>query len=131
MKIIGVGIDLVKISRVEGMIRRWGLGFLGKVFTENEQRDCLSQKGKAQYFAGRFAVKEAFLKALGTGMRKGMRWKAIETQRDAFGKPVLKLSGQVRSFADEQGVREVLTSISHDHDYAIAQVMLQGEEGQR
>ena len=128
MKIIGIGIDLVKISRMEAIIRRWRENFLDKIFTHSEQQDCLARKAPHLHLSGRFAVKEALLKALGTGMRNGMRWKEMEIRRDSLGKPVLHLNGRTRQLAEEKGVSEILTSITHDHDYAIGQVILQGVE---
>jgi len=128
MKVIGIGIDLVQVSRVDELLRRWGTRFLEKVFTEAEQQEGLERAAPPRHFAARFAVKEALLKALGTGMRAELRWKDMETRCGALGKPVLHLSGGVLTRAEGLGVGEALVSISHDGDYAIAQVLLQGTE---
>ena len=126
MQVIGIGIDLVRISRIETILRRWETGFLNRVFTLREQRDCLQCHAPHRHLSGRFAVKEALLKALGTGLRDGIRWQEIETLRTPLGKPVVTLTGAALRRAEALGASEVLASISHDHDYAIGQVVLQG-----
>jgi holo-[acyl-carrier protein] synthase len=126
--IIGIGVDLVKISRIHEMTARWGARFLDRVFTPTEQAYCLRRKFPPIHLSARFAVKEAMLKALGTGLRMGTKWKEIETVNNAAGKPEVKLSGQTGRLAAEQNVSEIFASITHDHDYSIAQVLLQGPE---
>jgi len=126
MAIIGIGIDLVKISRMEKIRARWHQHFLDRVFTTNEQHYCLQYHLPHVHFSGRFAIKEALLKALGSGLRDGIRWMEIETVNNQAGKPFVQLTGQARQYADALGVEQILSSISHDHDYAIAQVILEG-----
>ncbi len=125
--IIGIGVDLVKISRVQEMKERWGSRFLDRVFTSVEQEYCLGRKFPHIHLSARFAVKEAVLKALGTGLRMGTRWKEIETVNNPAGKPEVRLWGTTRRIADRQGVSRVFSTITHDHDYSIAQVILAGE----
>lgn len=126
MAIVGIGIDLVKISRMEKIRIRWHQAFLDRIFTADEQAYCLQFQKPQVRLSGRFAIKEALLKALGTGLRDGIRWTDITTVNDAAGKPLVQLRGQARQFADELGVQKILSSISHDHDYAIAQIILEG-----
>lgn len=128
MAIVGIGIDLVKVSRMEKIRERWQQAFLDRVFTVGEQGYCLQYLKSYVHFAGRFAVKEALLKAIGTGLREGIRWTEIETLNIDAGKPLIQLSGQARQSADHLGVNRILGSISHDHDYAIAQVILEGRQ---
>ncbi|MFQ5580466.1 MAG: holo-ACP synthase [Nitrospiria bacterium] len=125
MSIVGTGIDLVKISRVEEITHRWGMRFLDRVFTASERDDCLRRKRPHIHFSARFAVKEAALKALGTGLREGIRWKEIETRNTPEGKPEVRISGEMRRLADAQKVSGIFASMTHDQDYAIAQVILE------
>ncbi len=127
MAIIGIGIDLVKISRMEKIRARWHQHFLDRVFTAREQHYCLQYHLPHIHFSGRFAIKEALLKALGTGLRGGIRWIDIEVANNQTGKPLVQLTAQARKYADDMGVKQILSSISHDHDYAIAQVILEGQ----
>ena len=126
MSILGIGIDMVKVSRMETLIQRWDRRFLDRVFTGVEQDYCLQKPRAHVHFSGRFAMKEAVLKAIGTGLTDGVSWKDIETQRNVSGLPVVHISGRVHQLAGAMGVSDILGSITHDHDYAIAQVILQG-----
>jgi holo-[acyl-carrier protein] synthase len=124
--IIGIGIDLVKISRIEKAGKNHS-AFLERVFTDKERAYCSRQKFAAQHYAARFASKEAVLKAIGTGMSAGMKWTDIEVLHGEGGGPIVNLSGRVKDFMDLKGVRQVLLSYSHDEGYAVAQVVLVGE----
>lgn len=126
MAIVGIGIDLVKISRIKKITARWESQFLGRVFTTNERQYCLQKISSHIHLSGRFAIKEAMLKAFGTGLRDGIKWKEIETLSDPSGKPLIRLFGCARERADHMKVSEIWGSISHDHDYAIGQVILEG-----
>ncbi len=123
--IIGIGVDLVKISRIE-KAGNGHPGFLERVFTEKEREYCGRQKHPAQHFAARFASKEAVLKAFGTGMTAGMRWTDIEVLHGEGGGPIVNLSGAARDLADLKGVKQVMLSYSHDDGYAVAQAVLVG-----
>ncbi len=124
MAIVGIGIDLVKISRLEKITTRWARHFLERVFTAEEQSYCLKKRFPPRHLSGRFAIKEATLKAFGSGLQKGIRWTDIETLKGPSGKPVVRVSGRAFQVAEALGVSEIFASISHDHDYAIGQVLL-------
>lgn len=126
MSVIGIGIDMVEVSRIEELIEHWGPRFLDKIFTPEEQQTCMHRRFPHIHFSGRFAIKEAMLKALGTGLRSGLRWKDISTINNRLGKPTVQLFGRVRERADQMGVSTIFSSISHEQDYAIAQVLLEG-----
>jgi len=125
--IIGIGIDIVKSSRVAAIQHRFGNRFLQRIFTPSELNDSLKQKKAHLSLSARFAVKEALLKALGIGMRMGVRWQEIETTRDALGKPTVQLSGKIQTIARDKQVTAVFASISHEDEYSIAQVVLTGK----
>ncbi len=131
MTIVGIGVDLVKISRIQSMRTQWGTRFLDRVFTPAEQAYCLHRRAPHIHLSARFAVKEAILKALGTGLRMGTRWREIETVNNPAGKPEVRLSGRTRELADERNVADIFASITHDHDYSIAQVILVTNDGNR
>ncbi len=123
--IIGIGIDLVKIDRIQKAGRNHS-GFLERVFTEAERSYCSRQKFAAQHFAGRFAAKEAVLKAIGTGWSAGVKWTDIEVLHGDGGGPIVNVSGRVRDLMDLKGVKQILLSYSHDEGYAVAQAVLVG-----
>ncbi len=123
--IAGIGVDLVKISRIQAVAERWGDAFLNRIFTPTEQKYSLRHRFPHRHLAARFAVKEAVLKALGIGVRFGVKWNEIETVNHPNGGPQVVMHGKVRKLADEKGVLDVYATITHDDDYAIAQVVLQ------
>jgi holo-[acyl-carrier protein] synthase len=120
----GIGLDIVRISRMRAVIERWDTRFLDRVFTPREIAYCTSRRDPAPHFAGRFAAKEAGLKALGTGLRMGISWRELEVQRDRGEAPRLVLSGRSRQIALSRGGQRMLLAITHDGDYALAQAML-------
>ncbi len=124
--IIGIGIDLVKTARVQAIVKRWGERFLNRVFTPSETAYSLNRRQPHIPLSARFAVKEATLKALGIGVQMGIRWREIETVHDPLGKPMIRLSGKVQKIAQDKQVSDIFASLSHDGDYAIAQVILTG-----
>jgi len=123
--ILGIGVDIVDISRVERLIARYDIRFLSRVFTENESRYAMGSANAAERLAGRFAVKEAVLKALGTGKSGGILWQDIETLPGPAGKPVVRLHGQAVRRAKWKGCGSIHVSISHDGGKAIAFVILE------
>ncbi|MEA2086944.1 MAG: holo-ACP synthase [Candidatus Caldatribacteriota bacterium] len=124
--IIGCGIDLVKIERIEKIIKKWGDNFIFRIFTTLEREYCKKKKGnKFQSYAGKFAAKEALLKALGLGLREA-NWKEIEIKNDELGQPVIDTSGKLKNIALTKGVSKYFISISHTKEYAVAQVILEG-----
>ncbi|PUU95420.1 MAG: holo-acyl-carrier protein synthase [Halanaerobium sp.] len=125
--ILGTGIDLVKNSRIKDLIEKYEDRFLKKIYTEAEISYCQQKINSAPSFAARFAAKEAVLKALGTGMRNNS-WQDIEVLNDRLGKPEVKLSGSTAVRAQELGVSSIFISISHEKDFSIAQVVMEGAE---
>ena len=123
--IIGIGIDLVKISRMEKAGKN-NAAFLERVFTEKERDYCSRQKLPAQHYAARFAAKESVLKAFGTGLGAGMKWTDIEVLHGEGGGPIVNIFGRVKDLADLKGVKQILLSYSHDEGYAVAQAILIG-----
>lgn len=124
--IVGCGIDLVKIERIEKIIKRWGDNFIFRIFTPLEIEYCEKKKGnKFQSYAGKFAAKEALLKALGLGLREA-NWKEIGIKNDELGQPIIDTSGKLKNIASAKGVSKYFITISHSKDYAIAQVILEG-----
>ena len=125
MDIIGLGFDATDIPRVADMYARYGERFLRRVFTDGEIAYCTRRRHPAQHLAGRFAAKEAAMKALGTGHSRGVLWKDIEVFR-AGGPPQLRLHGGAARRAAEMGVLRSLLTITHSDTLAMAQVLLQG-----
>lgn len=124
--IVGLGLDIAEIDRIEAAITRHGAPFLERLFTPAEVSYCESHKNRYERYAARFAVKEATMKALGTGWRRGVRWRDIEVTRDPSGKPGLRLEGVAREFADRLGVKRISVSITHSGNLALAQVIFEG-----
>ena len=123
MKIIGIGTDITECNRIENMIDKHRDHFLRHVFTEQEIAYSSTKKRSAEHFAGRWAAKEAMLKAIGTGWISGITWKDVEIRNEPGGKPSIELSGGAKKIADELGVMEIHLSISHCSTHAIAQVI--------
>lgn len=113
------GIDIVEISRIIEAIDVWGARFLKRIFTDDELEYC---KGHVPELAGRFAGKEAVMKALGTGFQ-GVSWRDIEILPDGRGAPLVCLSGTAKWRADEIGMTELAISLSHSREYAVASVV--------
>jgi len=123
--IYGIGIDLVMVQRIEEALRRWGERFQKKVFTVSEINYCLQKRDPSPNFAARFAAKEAFVKALGLGMRRGVHWKDVEVQRGPLGKPLLKLTGHALEICRQEKIEAFFLSLTHDHEYSSAVVVLE------
>jgi holo-[acyl-carrier protein] synthase len=113
----GLGNDIIEISRLRQSIDRHGLHFLNRLFSQREQDYCYRFSDPAPHFAGRFAAKEAIVKALGTGFGAQVSWHDIEVLNDALGKPVVHIS---ESLAKQFGQPQLMVSISHSTDYATA-----------
>ncbi len=118
----GIGIDIIEVPRIERAVARWGDTFLRRVFTDAERHHAGSSWSAMQRLAGRFAAKEAVMKALGLGWRS-MAWREIEIAVDPLGKPVVQLSGRAAAASRRLGVGGWLVSISHTHRLAIAQAL--------
>jgi len=123
--IAGIGVDIVDIARIQAMLDRHGERFLLRVFTEAETAYAMGGVNRAERLAGRFAVKEAVLKALGTGKSQGILWRDVETLRGPFGRPRVHLHGQAVKWAKQHGVAKVFVSITHDGGKALAFVILE------
>ena len=122
--IYGHGIDIVEVDRISKAINDHSR-FIQKIFTPNEVEYCESRKSSIQSYAGRFAAKEAFLKALGTGRTGKIKSIDIEVINDDAGKPYIKLSGETLLLFKEKGLKSIILSISHEESYAIASVILE------
>lgn len=120
MSIFGIGTDIVECLRIAQMIERHGELFIGRVYTDHEIQYCQSRKQATQHFAGRWAAKEAVLKALGTGWRRGISWRDVEVRNERSGAPSVVLYGGARDYCDEVGIGRVLLSISHCRSHATA-----------
>ncbi|HLH04707.1 MAG TPA: holo-ACP synthase [Bryobacteraceae bacterium] len=125
--IIGIGTDLAEVPRVADSIARFGQRFLDRVYTPRERTYALSKANAAERFAARFAAKEAGMKAIGTGWRRGVRWQDFEVVNQASGRPILQLAGVARQIADDLGVRAVHLSLTHTKEMALAVVILEGD----
>ncbi len=119
-RIISQGIDLVLVERIARLHAQHGARFLDRIYSPAEQQYCLDMRRPETRLAGRFAVKEAVLKVLGTGWRGGIEFRDIETLPDPLGKPLVTLHNATAAFARHIGIDHVLASISHAGDYAIA-----------
>ena len=126
MNIIGIGLDATDIPRIADTLERYGERFLRRVFTDEEIAYCKRRRNPAPHLAGRFAAKEAAMKALGTGHSRGVLWKDIEVVR-AGGPPRLQLHGGAARRAETMKVLGSLLTITHSETLALAQVMLLGE----
>jgi holo-[acyl-carrier protein] synthase len=127
--IVGLGVDITEVDRIEAAIKRHGRRFLERIYTPAETAYCEKHRNPAERFAGRFAAKEAAMKALGTGWARGVRWVDIEIVREPSGKPKLKLSGASRQIADHIGVTNIALTITHTGNTALAQVIFESSEG--
>jgi holo-[acyl-carrier protein] synthase len=123
MEILGIGTDIVECPRIGKMIEQHGELFLRRVYTEREIRYCQARKHAIEHFAGRWAAKEAILKALGTGRSRGIAWTHVEVRNGPDGCPRVMVCGAAREIAREQGIGEILVSISHCRTYATAYAM--------
>jgi holo-[acyl-carrier protein] synthase len=123
--IVGLGVDIAEVARVKAAIERHGETFLRRVYTPKEREYCERFKNKFERYAGRFAAKEAAMKALGTGWSRGVRWVDVEVVREKGGKPTMKLAGEASHVAERMGVKNIALSITHTADQAFAQVIFE------
>jgi len=123
--ISGIGTDIVAIERFQRFVDNSNTALLRRIFSERERATCSARKDSASCFAARFAAKEAFLKALGTGLRDGISWQDMEIALNDLGKPELLLTGRAREIFARQGLSSVFLSLSHDGGSAIAMVVLE------
>jgi holo-[acyl-carrier protein] synthase len=127
MAIVGTGIDITEVDRIAASIQRFGQRFLNRVYTAKEIAYCQSKSkhGSAQSFAARFAAKEAAMKAIGTGLRRGVTWHDVEVGREPGGRPTINFNGRAAEIAASLGTRRVALSLTHTDQTAMAQVILE------
>ena len=123
--IVGTGIDVAEVARLEQAAARHGRRFLERIFTAREIAYCERHRNRFERYAARFAAKEAGMKALGVGWRAGVRWQDLEVVNQRGGKPELRLSGVAARIAERQKVRNVSLSLTHTQAQAVAQVILE------
>jgi holo-[acyl-carrier protein] synthase len=126
MAVLSVGVDLVEIERLEAVMARRGERFTARVFTPAERAYCDGRPRPALHYAGRFAVKEAVLKALRTGWVKGITWQDVEVESGPSGAPSARLTGGARARAEEMGLEALHISISHTDGHAVAMAVAEG-----
>jgi holo-[acyl-carrier protein] synthase len=123
--IVGTGIDIAEVPRIEASIARFGNRFLHRIFTEAEIRYCESKANRVERYAARFAAKEAAMKAIGTGWNHGVTWRDVEVCRQPGRRPTIAFHGKAAEFAAKLGAVHIALSLSHTREYAIAQVILE------
>jgi len=126
MEIVGIGTDIIECPRIGKMIENHGELFLRRVYTDREIRYCQAKKHAIEHFAGRWAAKEAILKAMGTGRSRGIAWTNVEVRNGHDGRPQVLVCGAARETARERGIGDILISISHCRTYATAYAIALG-----
>ncbi len=122
--IYGIGTDIIEVSRIKSVMDR-DIGFREKIFTPGEIAYCETKKHKYENYAARFSAKEAFLKAIGTGWRFGIRFADIEIYHDEYGKPLIRLSGKAEQLSKDEGISKIHVSLSHLKEMATAIVVVE------
>ena len=125
--IVGTGIDIAEVDRIAHSIERFGRRFVERIFTPGEIRYCESKANKAERYAGRFAAKEAGMKAIGTGWNRGVTWRDVEVQRAPGSRPTIVFHGKAAEFFQKLGAARPHLSITHTKDSAMAFVVLESE----
>ena len=123
--IVGAGVDLAEVARIKASIERYGERFIRRIYTPAEIAYVERKANKFERYAARFAAKEAGMKAIGTGWRRGVRWQDFEVANLPSGKPTLRLHGVAASFADKLGVKNISLSITHTKELGMAHVILE------
>jgi holo-[acyl-carrier protein] synthase len=123
--IVGMGTDLAEVDRIQESVTRYGERFLNRVYTEREVAYSMRKKNYAERLAGRFAAKEAGMKAIGTGWRHGVTWKDFEVVNEKSGRPTLLLTGVAAQVAANLNVQQITLSITHTATVAMAVVILE------
>jgi holo-[acyl-carrier protein] synthase len=119
MMLVGIGVDVVEVDRVQRAVARWGETFLRRIYTPAELARTEAAAGRWPRLAARFAAKEAVMKALGVGWR-ALAWREIEILNDTLGRPTVSLHGAARRIAHERGITDVFLALSHTHAHAVA-----------
>ena len=125
--IYGIGTDIIEVSRIHAVMEK-DIGFREKIFTSGEIAYCETKKHKFENYAARFSAKEAFMKAIGTGWRFGIRFADIEVYHDEFGKPLIRLHGKAEELAKIEGISKIHVSLSHIKEMATAVVVVEKED---
>lgn len=123
--IVGLGVDVVEVDRIEAMLARHRTRFLTRVFTQGEVEHSKGRRARAQHLAARFACKEAVMKALGTGLSAGITWHDVEVVTEASGKPTLVLHGVAQRISRTQKIKRWTISLSHTRHHAVAVAIAQ------
>ena len=123
--ILGTGIDLAEVPRIRDSIARFGAKFTQRLFTPLEIAYVERKANRFERYAARFAAKEAGMKALGTGWRRGVRWQDFEVVNLASGRPTLRLHGVAQAIAETLGVRRISLSLTHTAEYGLAHVIFE------
>jgi holo-[acyl-carrier protein] synthase len=124
--ILGTGVDLAEVARIRAAVERYGRRFIERIYTPGEIAYVERKANKFERYAGRFAAKEAGMKAIGTGWKRGVRWQDFEVANLPTGRPVLRLHGEAARIAERLGVKTVQLSITHTSELGMAHVILEG-----
>jgi len=125
--IYGIGTDIIEVSRIHAVMEK-DIGFRDKIFTSGEITYCETKRHKYENYAARFSAKEAFMKAIGTGWRFGIRFADIEVYHDEFGKPLIRLYGKAEELGKIEGISKIHVSLSHVKEIATAVVIVEKED---
>src|SRR5205085_3876889 len=123
--IVGTGVDLAEVERIRAAIERFGDRFVQRIYTPGEIAYVERKANRYERYAGRFAAKEAGMKAIGTGWKRGVRWKDLEVANLPSGRPTLRLHGEAAKIAERLGVKSISLSITHTAQFGMAQVILE------
>jgi holo-[acyl-carrier protein] synthase len=124
--ILGTGVDLAEVGRIRKAIEQYGDRFIRRIYTDAEIAYVERKANRFERYAGRFAAKEAGMKAIGTGWKHGVRWVDFEVSNLPSGRPTLRLHGEAARVAEQMGVKSILLSITHTAEMGMAQVILEG-----
>lgn len=128
--IVGLGVDVVEVARIREALENQPR-MVQRVFTEEEANYCTERKAQFQHFAGRFAAKEAALKALGTGWAEGIRWRDVEVTADSTGRPDIRFHAKALEIFNSKQAASAWLTISHASEYAVAVVVLESASDSR
>jgi holo-[acyl-carrier protein] synthase len=123
--IVGTGVDIAEVDRIRAAIDRYGQRFLDRIYTPGEIAYVERKANRFERYAGRFAAKEAGMKAIGTGWKRGVQWRDFEVANLPGGKPTLKLHGEAARIAESLGVKNIALSITHTEALGMAHVILE------
>jgi holo-[acyl-carrier protein] synthase len=124
--ILGTGVDLAEVGRIRKAIEQYGDRFIRRIYTDAEIAYVEQKANRFERYAGRFAAKEAGMKAIGTGWKRGVRWVDFEVSNLPSGRPTLRLHGEASRLAEKMGVKSISLSITHTAEMGMAQVILEG-----